>query len=289
MPDPDASISAAPSAPVSSSGLRTHKRRILRGLLTFLAVMLVITAGGVAWVGMALRQRSPSLLARATKVMDMKNCQEYAWKSDHEIARYNFYLAGTSYSVYDTNTHRTTPIVMLKKHVASLMGGMPTGPRRFEYPKPDVVRIEIWDKTPKDWGKQAPLTHTPADHVVFLRKPNAKQDIAWLGLSPVISPHNDRAVWWFSRQQQPLRWAALLHRYIPSLNINPQSVQDVYVSHLDGSDMRLIGSIPTMPSNDQELMRRGSFVFAFSHAVWTPDGKRLCFPYGDSLYTVPVE
>ena len=72
------------------------------------------------------------------------------------------------------------------------------------------------------------------------------------------------------------------------IQIDAQSVLDVYVSHLDGSAMRLIGSIPTMPYNAQELMRGGGRVFAFSHANWTPDGKRLCFPYGDSLYTVPV-
>jgi len=118
---------------------------------------------------------------------------------------------------------------------------------------------------------------TPPRRHTLRAPPNAQiLDIA-------LSPRGDRLAWafYFSRVPTGMQWLA---RFIPSLRkrLRPRVGAGLWVSRLDGSEMREIGYQEIDPNVPAPLR------LAPAEIHWTPDGRRLSFVYKNALYTVPV-
>lgn len=103
-----------------------------------------------------------------------------------------------------------------------------------------------------------------------------------------MSPDGKHIAWTVCATQQPpalLKWL-LPHRF------EPQTTWAIWVSHMDGSEMREIGDVKT--EENTSAASTGTSVKAYerdeiSGLGWTPDGKHLSFLYANSLWTVPAE
>jgi hypothetical protein len=91
----------------------------------------------------------------------------------------------------------------------------------------------------------------------------------------------NRDVWVVESLIQPGRFARL-HRWIPFIPDSVMVAREFWVSHDNGSQLRLLGRLAGPP---------GSFGQGFQYPQfnWSPDGKRLSFTFEHALYTVPVE
>jgi hypothetical protein len=95
-----------------------------------------------------------------------------------------------------------------------------------------------------------------------------------------ISPQGDRIAWLLDCEH--VSWfSALLHRLHASFQVTTQPTEEIWVSHLDGSQMHEIGHIPARPREQYGVEIEGLH--------WLPDGKKLSFLYKDALWTVPAD
>lgn len=99
-----------------------------------------------------------------------------------------------------------------------------------------------------------------------------------------LSPLGDRLAWHLLiYRASPLKWLA---RWLPSAAVDPGWQDELWVSALDGSDMKRVGFQPAGVVLQTSL---GNLGFISMGALrWTPDGKRLSYTYHDKLYTVPA-
>jgi len=99
----------------------------------------------------------------------------------------------------------------------------------------------------------------------------------------LLSPRADRILW--AVEKQAPVFAQWLDRIRSGNNKVLLRDQAVYVSRMDGSDMRELFSA------SMERQNTGKFVSVrrpLSDIRWLPDGKRISFVYKDDLYLAPV-
>jgi len=96
----------------------------------------------------------------------------------------------------------------------------------------------------------------------------------------VISPQGDQVAWHLSMQAIPV-WAQLLQRWVPRIHVPGPLTEGVWVSRIDGTHWREIGS--------RDLKADEKYVPQLDRLRWVPGNKSLSFMYGLGLYTVPVE
>lgn len=84
-----------------------------------------------------------------------------------------------------------------------------------------------------------------------------------------LSPDGDRIAYVVDGAPNP-PFPEWLYRLIPSLK-KPGHIVALYVSRLDGSDMREVGRVPSG---------------TITHLQWVPGGHNLSFVYGETLYVV---
>jgi len=100
----------------------------------------------------------------------------------------------------------------------------------------------------------------------------------------LLSPQADRILWIVEKQAPPL--ARFLDRLQLGSHRPPQGDQAVYVSRLDGSEMRELCSVPVREQKWGRTLVRWRPLADFR---WLPDGKRISFVYKDDLYMAPVD
>ena len=116
---------------------------------------------------------------------------------------------------------------------------------------------------------------TPAKHTTPLLSNSA--DINEIALSP----HGDMLAWLASSTYTPP-----IHRLFKKFSKRlaartaPHPVLSIYVSKLDGSQMRLLGMESSPPNSPDEAIR---------NVRWRPDGKSLSYRWHKGVYLVPVE
>ncbi len=94
-----------------------------------------------------------------------------------------------------------------------------------------------------------------------------------------ISPTGDRIAWLVDAAHvDPV--LARLRRLLPFLQTSVQPHQELWVSRLDGTGMRVVGQVPILGRNRKPPQ--------VSDLRWLPDGKHLSFAYDDALWTVPA-
>jgi hypothetical protein len=87
-----------------------------------------------------------------------------------------------------------------------------------------------------------------------------------------------------SAQGNRLAWRLHFLRTSPSENgSKPTATVELWVSNLDGSDMRQVGYVDVEPNN-----QRWNEDFPVQ-VLWLPSGERLSFLYKKAVYTVPIE
>jgi hypothetical protein len=133
-------------------------------------------------------------------------------------------------------------------------------------PPGDAVRLFT-----ADLGSQA---LAPVEHVL---RPPQRAVVRLARLSPPSAQGTYRLAWLLDR---PTRrpgpafmrefYALMGHKWVDRV--------DLYVSNVDGRDMRFIGYFEYQYTKD-----------ALSSLFWTPDGTCLSFIYHNSLWTVPVD
>ena len=107
-----------------------------------------------------------------------------------------------------------------------------------------------------------------------------------------ISPQGSRVFWLcYSRPYTP-PIPALLHRFIPVVNVPLCRWMSLQVSDLDGSNMREIGGV-TIEKIQERQAQSSSEVWLddadkIQNVRWLPDGQHLSFEYHSTLYTVGV-
>lgn len=94
----------------------------------------------------------------------------------------------------------------------------------------------------------------------------------------VFTPQGDRIAWLLQRDYIPLeaRW---LHRMFPAFRVARHTLESIWVSRIDGSDMHEIGFEETHPRPEVGTEIRGIY--------WLPGGKRLGFLFNE-FWTVPA-
>jgi hypothetical protein len=97
-------------------------------------------------------------------------------------------------------------------------------------------------------------------------------------ISISFSPRGDRVAWYLELHQSPSPVRRLLHRLLPVVRADTQTVEGVWVSRLDGSEMQEIGHFVKKYDGD----------WAYN-ILWQPDGRRLSFLYQDRLWIVPAD
>ncbi len=99
-----------------------------------------------------------------------------------------------------------------------------------------------------------------------------------------LSPHAERILWITERPRTGiLLWLDRLQFVVPGQGFASQAV---YVSNLDGSEMRELYCAP------DEAKKWGNMTVtdgALKDIKWLPDGRRISFVHGDNLYIVPTE
>lgn len=100
--------------------------------------------------------------------------------------------------------------------------------------------------------------------------PNRINPADWMS---VMAPTGDRLAWliFFQQKWPHVEW----QREFPFVRSETRYLASLWVSGLDGSDLREIGHLGA-----GEDLRR---------IAWTPDGRRLSYVYRDTLWTVPVD
>jgi len=90
----------------------------------------------------------------------------------------------------------------------------------------------------------------------------------------VLSPHADRVAWVF--HQRYLSPLLVLSKRV-GLPFNAEAIEEttIYVSRIDGTEMREIGTAPSPTDASQDV-----------EIKWMPSGKRLSFVYKNVLYTI---
>lgn len=97
-----------------------------------------------------------------------------------------------------------------------------------------------------------------------------------------VSPNGDRIAWQvtsYNLDTRP-RWVQRFFPFVPRRN---EDITELWISNLDGSDMRNLGHIITpRPETSEETIPY------MDSLKWLPDGKSLSFEYKDQLWTVPA-
>jgi len=99
----------------------------------------------------------------------------------------------------------------------------------------------------------------------------------WIIKQVVLSPHADRVAWVF--HQHYLSPLLVVCKRL-GLPFKAEAIEEtmIYVSRIDGTEMREIGTAPS-PVEDTEDVE----------IKWLPGGKRLSFVYQEALYVVPAD
>jgi len=93
------------------------------------------------------------------------------------------------------------------------------------------------------------------------------------------SPRSDRLIWLLRYEEIPV-FQRLLRRLYPSYQVSSRNLLGLWISRLDGSQMREIGHIVTgYPYTDDEPQ-----LFE-----WMPDDEHMSFVYRQKLYTVSIQ
>lgn len=93
-----------------------------------------------------------------------------------------------------------------------------------------------------------------------------------------ISPDGTRVAWLCKTAPYASPLRTWLHRFLPHVKEDPISTLRLYISPVDGSQMREIGGIEMWDT-----------VRKISDLRWLPGGKRLSFILNNTLYTVSAE
>ena len=97
-----------------------------------------------------------------------------------------------------------------------------------------------------------------------------------------LSPQGNRVAW-SVQHEYVIPYTKLLRHYFPKIKDNKRAVIGMYVSDLDGTNMRDLGHVPVpAKDNDEDITEPGTL-------EWLPDGKTLSFTYKSALYTVVPE
>ena len=95
-----------------------------------------------------------------------------------------------------------------------------------------------------------------------------------------ISPTGDRIAWIVDHFYfDP--WMTSLHRWMPRSQLTPHWRRELWISRLNGSEMREVEHAPVPDRNGDRLI--------IKDLRWLPDGKRVSFSYDSALWTAPVE
>lgn len=101
--------------------------------------------------------------------------------------------------------------------------------------------------------------------------------------SVLLSPHAERILWIVEKQSSLLaQWKARLH---PQATRSSVGEQALFVSRLDGSEMRELCSLPL---EEVKWGRNTIRKSPLANIRWLADGKRISFTYKNALYIAPV-
>ncbi|HLJ57306.1 MAG TPA: DPP IV N-terminal domain-containing protein [Chthonomonadaceae bacterium] len=99
-----------------------------------------------------------------------------------------------------------------------------------------------------------------------------------------VSPRRDRILYEF-RYQAPNRASRLeriTRRVIPNFHMRPQYYDSLWVSDADGRNMRELGS-QAVRSLGHDFDQRHDLIQCVK---WSPDGRRISFVFGNTLYVL---
>ncbi|HZT40651.1 MAG TPA: hypothetical protein VFA07_00610 [Chthonomonadaceae bacterium] len=146
--------------------------------------------------------------------------------------------------------------------------------RKFNTPALPKRLVQIME-----WDLQGILAHrangSAHARTISIRMPANTEEVS--GPDPRISPQGDRLAWVLTLENAHPE-PAWLQRLWALFGQRQRKTFGLWVSHLDGSQLREIGHINYQPDDEVPQDIR-----------WTPDGKRLSFLYKGALYTVPVD
>jgi hypothetical protein len=95
-----------------------------------------------------------------------------------------------------------------------------------------------------------------------------------------LSARGDKAYWLQNQLEPvplPIRW---LHRFVPSVPVEPHKVAGVFVCDLPDKHLTEVGIIDRVASD---------YDMPFDQFTWTPDEHHLSFVYKNALYSVLVD
>jgi hypothetical protein len=99
----------------------------------------------------------------------------------------------------------------------------------------------------------------------------------------VFSPRGDQIAWKLKLERVP-PMARLLHRLYPRYSASPEHAVGLWVSDLDGRNLREIGHLDLHPAANSDTAEPEP-----EDVQWLPDGKRLSFLYKQALWIVPID
>ena len=155
--------------------------------------------------------------------------------------------------IYDDDFY--TPLILNDHFLMCKVGNQATR-------KVDVLDIRIGAHTT---GLKTPSIQLPPD----------------VGISEIaISPQGDRIAWNLTMPAAP-KWVLALKRWVRHTHGEGEHVEGLWVSRIDGTEMREIGR--------REMKSDGGSEPRLYQLQWVPGSKRLSFMFDSALYTVPVE
>ncbi|HZO91550.1 MAG TPA: hypothetical protein VFB38_24725 [Chthonomonadaceae bacterium] len=105
-----------------------------------------------------------------------------------------------------------------------------------------------------------------------------------------FSPNGDRVVWLLEESYVP-PVSAWLHRVCPEYSASSGPALGIWISRLDGTQMREVGCVPVTRSwqeHNRVPIQQWARLWPV-HIHWLPDGKQLSFVYRDALWMVPAD
>jgi hypothetical protein len=111
----------------------------------------------------------------------------------------------------------------------------------------------------------------------------------------VLSPKGDYIAWSLRCHATP-PFSTFLQSKFHLKAFAPYDYMALYLSRADGSEMRLLGTLPSKQEKSRRVNFLGFWVGRWrpwsehdlQNLDWTPDGKKISFTYENRLYTLPL-